>query len=212
MADQETEMLDVSDADDRVVGTLERGEIHRRGLFHRSVHVFLFDASGRIYLQRRSLGKAEHPGKWDCSASGHVESGESYGNAARRELEEEIGVRGRPEPVLKVLGSERTGMEHSVLFEVRSKETDPDPTPNPAEILEGRFFGCEEVEAAVSADPEAFSPSFRLLFRLYREGAKGNLSFVPLGETMQRSQTEANAGSNSTLFPSSQTPPGGVRS
>jgi isopentenyldiphosphate isomerase len=179
MADPEAEMLDVVDADDSLVGILKRGEIHRRRLFHRSVHVFLFDEAGRIYLQRRSLEKAEYPGKWDSSASGHVESGESYANAARRELEEEVGVKASPEPVLKVRGSEKTGMEHSVLFEVRSKGTGPGPNPDPAEILEGRFFGCEEVEAAVSADPEAFSPSFRLLFRLYRERRDRNLCFAP---------------------------------
>lgn len=179
MVDQEAEMLDVVDADDRVVGILERGEIHRRRLFHRSVHVFLFDGAGRIYLQRRSLAKAEHPGKWDSSASGHVESGESYPEAACRELGEEIGIKASPEPVLRVCGSEKTGMEHSMLFEARIEEADPRPNPDPREILEGRFFGCEEVEAAVSADPEAFSPSFRLLFRLYREGRDRNLCFVP---------------------------------
>ena len=168
-ADEEIEILDVVDADDRVVGAMERGEIHRRHLFHRSVHVFLLDEAGRIYLQRRSFAKSEHPGKWDSSASGHVASGESYQEAAGRELEEEIGVQASPEPVLRVRGSEETAMEHGMLFRVRGKRTDPGPTPNPREILEGRFFEPEEIEAGISKEPEAFSPSFRLLFHLYRK-------------------------------------------
>lgn len=168
-ADEEIEILDVVDADDLVMmGAMERGEIHRRRLFHRSVHVLLIDEEGRIYLQRRSFEKAEHPGKWDSSASGHVESGESYQEAAGRELEEEIGVKASPEPVLWLRGSEETGMEHVMLFHVRSRQADPEPTPNPREILEGRFFQPEEIEAGISKDPDRFSPSFRLLFGLYR--------------------------------------------
>jgi isopentenyldiphosphate isomerase len=168
MSDENHEILDVVDAHDLVMGAMERGEIHRKRLFHRSVHVFLFDEAGRIYLQKRSFEKLEHPGKWDSSASGHVESGESYQEAAGRELEEEIGVKASPEPVLSVRASEQTGMEHSMLFQVRRRRTDPGPTPNPREILEGRFFDVEEIEAGIAKEPETFSPSFRLLYRLYR--------------------------------------------
>jgi isopentenyl-diphosphate delta-isomerase len=167
--DEDLEILDVVNADDLVVGVMERGEIHRKRLFHRSVHVFLLDEAGGIYLQKRSFEKLEYPGKWDSSASGHVESGESYQEAARRELEEEIGVKAFPERVLSVRASEQTGMEHSVLFQVRRSATDPDPNPNPREILEGRFFGTREIEAGIATEPETFSPSFMLLYRLYRE-------------------------------------------
>jgi isopentenyl-diphosphate Delta-isomerase len=163
------EILDVVDAEDSVVGALERGEIHRKKLFHRSVHVFVVDEAGRIYLQRRSLNKQEHPGKWDSSASGHVGRGESYEEAARRELDEEIGMQASPEPAIRICACEETGMEHSVLFRVQTKGADPAPNPNPQEVLEGRFFTAEEIEARISAEPQAFTPSFRILFRRYRE-------------------------------------------
>jgi isopentenyldiphosphate isomerase len=165
----EHELLDVVDADDLVIGAMERGEIHRKRLYHRSVHVFLIDEAGRIYLQKRSIEKAEHPGKWDSSASGHVDSGESYEEAAARELEEEIGVKASPERVLRIRGSEETGMEHSVLFQVHRNPADPDPCPNPREILEGRFYTIEEIEAGLASNPQDFSPSFMLLYRLYLE-------------------------------------------
>ncbi len=168
-AEEEREILDVVDADDRVVGSMARGEIHRKGLFHRSVHVFLFDESGRLYLQRRSYEKAEHPGKWDSSASGHVDSGESYEEAARRELEEEIGVRASPEPVFRVRGSAETGMEHCMLFRVRRRDGDPEPEPDPKEIIEGRFFEPAEIEEGIAERPEVFSPSFRMLYRRFRD-------------------------------------------
>jgi isopentenyl-diphosphate delta-isomerase len=102
-----------------------------------------------------------------------VDRGESYQEAAGRELAEEIGLRALTEPVLKIRASEETGMEHSVLFRVRHSTTDPAPKPNPREIAEGRFFETEEIEAALSANPETFSPSFQLLYRLYREETGG---------------------------------------
>ena len=45
---------------------------------------------------------------------------------------------------------------------------------DPREILEGRFFGTREIEVGIAKEPETFSPSFRLLYGLYRErGGKG---------------------------------------
>ena len=83
--EQEDELLDVVDEQDRVIGAAGRRDIHEQGLLHRAVHVFVVDQQQGIYLQKRAWHKDEHPGKWDSSASGHVDSGESYPDAARRE-------------------------------------------------------------------------------------------------------------------------------
>jgi isopentenyl-diphosphate delta-isomerase type 1 len=168
-SEEDLEILDVVDADDLVVGAVDRREIHREGLFHRSVHVFVLDETGRIYLQRRSWKKEEHPGKWDSSASGHVRSGESYLEAARRELEEEIGVQALPEPVVKIRACEETGREHCVLYRVQRRKSDPGPQPNPEEVIEGCFLQTEQVDHRISQKPEMFTPSFRLLFGRYLE-------------------------------------------
>ena len=49
-------------------------------------------SDGKILLQRRSPSNATFLGCWDSSSSFHVTFGESYGQAARRELKEEAGV------------------------------------------------------------------------------------------------------------------------
>jgi len=86
------ELLDVVDENDNVVAVKTRGEIHARGLMHRAVHILLFNSSGELFLQKRSLAKDEQPGKWDSSAAGHVDSGEDYADCARREIGEELGI------------------------------------------------------------------------------------------------------------------------
>jgi isopentenyldiphosphate isomerase len=87
------EMLEIVDEEGRVVGLAPRSRCHGDpSLRHRSVHVFVRDRSGRIYLQKRSLAKDVQPGKWDTSVGGHLDPGEGYDEAAVRELREELGV------------------------------------------------------------------------------------------------------------------------
>jgi len=161
------ERLDVVDEQDRPVTVLSRGEVHRRGLLHRAVHVFLLDEAGRLYLQRRAWAKQQEPGRWDSSASGHVDSGESYAAAAERELQEELGIRLPLEPLFKLPACEATSGEHSMLYRARAPAGGPAPRPNPAEILEGRFVSVAGVQAWVASSPQSFAAPFRHIFERY---------------------------------------------
>ena len=91
------EIFDIVDEQDRVIGNAGRREIHRRRLRHRAVHLFLFDNTGRLYIQKRASTKGSFPGRFDSSASGHVDSGESYDAAVLRETREEIGLEFLPD-------------------------------------------------------------------------------------------------------------------
>ena len=86
------EMLDIVDATDRVIDQASRGEVHRRGCFHRAVHIVLCNSLGQVFVQLRSATKDNNPNLWDTSAAGHVDAGESYLDCAVRELDEELGV------------------------------------------------------------------------------------------------------------------------
>ncbi len=86
------EWLDVVDEENRVTGREARHTVHQRGLWHRGVHVFLFDSDGRLLVQQRSLTQDTYPGALDCSVSEHLRAGESYLAAAVRGLREELGL------------------------------------------------------------------------------------------------------------------------
>ena len=87
------ELVDIVDDDDNVVSTVTRSEMRGRRLQHRSVGIAVFSSDGRLLIHRRSDTKDIWPGWWDIAAGGVVASGESYENAARRELAEELGIR-----------------------------------------------------------------------------------------------------------------------
>lgn len=157
------EWFDVVDASDAVIGRKTRREVHATGLWHRAVHVWVFDATGRIFLQRRSMKKDLSPGLWDSSCSGHVDSGEDYDTAAIRELGEEIGVHVTAAPArwLRFEPSEDTGWEFVWLYRMRH---DGPFVLNPDEIQYGEWLTPAGLEQKVQAHPEDYCPSFRLIW------------------------------------------------
>jgi len=161
LVDNSGEIYDVVDHDNRVTGQATRREIHEKGLLHRSVHILVFDAGGRLFLQKRSMAKDENPGLWDTSSAGHLDSGESYAGAARRELAEELGI---DEPVrlfTTLAACRETAWEH---VEVYTCATRQPVVINPEEISEGRFVPLGEIELGLQEDPGRFTPTFRLIF------------------------------------------------
>ena len=85
------EVVDVIDEKDRVTGHAPKAEVHRQGLRHRVAAVLLQDEDGKYLIPTASGTKAE-AGLLYHSAAGHVLSGESYADSARRELQEETGL------------------------------------------------------------------------------------------------------------------------
>lgn len=84
-------ILVVDDADNPV-GEFPSQEVWSKGLPHRIVRIMLEDEAGRLLLQKRSPHVDTSPNRWDHSAAGHVDKGESYEAAAYRELQEELGL------------------------------------------------------------------------------------------------------------------------
>jgi isopentenyldiphosphate isomerase len=167
------ETLDVVNDRDEVIGQQPRGEAHRLGLKHRAVHVLVFNARGELFLQKRSLRKDNHPGKWDSSASGHVDHGESYDACAVRELKEEIGLLldRAPEPLFKIEACEATGQEFVRVY--RCVAEGPF-TLHPEEIDRGGWFSVESIARWLQARPDDFAGGFVEAWRrLQEEGHDG---------------------------------------
>lgn len=87
-----SEILDIVNDRDEVIGQEERDEVHRLGLVCRLVYVCFYTSNHEIILQKRSLTKKNDPGKLTTAVSGHVASGQDYLEAAVREALEETGV------------------------------------------------------------------------------------------------------------------------
>ena len=81
-----------STCSDRVIGRAPRRDVHARNLLHRAVHVLVHDDRRAGFSSNAAAwAKDTFPGCWDSSCSGHLDAGEDYSAAARRELGEELG-------------------------------------------------------------------------------------------------------------------------
>ena len=158
------EVFDVVDESDRVIAQASRHEVHRRGLRHRAVHVFVFNQRGDLFLQKRSRWKDRHPGQWDSSAAGHVNAGDNYADTAPREIGEELGVEAEATEIASLAACENTGWEFVRLF--RAEHEGPF-TLAPAEIESGAFFTQEQIARWIAARPQDFAPGFLECWRAF---------------------------------------------
>jgi len=163
------EYVDLVSEDDEVIGRALRKECHGNPkLVHRAVHVLLFNARKQLLLQKRSASKDVQPGKWDTSVGGHLDPGEGYYVAARREMFEELGVSGVP----------LTELYHSkIRNEIEAENIltyltlyNGEIVFAPDEIDEVRFWSPDEINSALGSG--CFTPNFEEEWRMFCEWSR----------------------------------------
>lgn len=162
--DPQSEIFDVVDEQNRVVGVASRAEVHRLGLRHRACHIVVFDRQSQVLVQQRSLTKDSSPGLWDSSAAGHVDSGETYIACAVRELSEELGVVIDAKELQEcfLLSPEPyNGMEFAMVYTI---ETDQVIRPDEVEVAAVRWLATAELEAWIAGSPGEFTEVFRVIW------------------------------------------------
>ncbi len=120
-----------------------RGQVHRDGDWHRSVHIWIWavlDGAPHLVLQRRCADKDTWPRALDVAVAGHVRAGESI-EATLREAEEEIGLVVRRDELahlgLRRRAQTRPGTIDNELQEIFARVAPADLAalvPSPAEL------------------------------------------------------------------------------
>ena len=100
------EFFDILDENGNKTGKIkERSLVHEDGDIHRTVHIWIRRKTDKGYdllLQKRSKQKDSFPGCYDISSAGHISAGDEPLESALRELEEELGIKAKPEQLKKV--------------------------------------------------------------------------------------------------------------
>ena len=150
------------DRDDRVIGQGTKAEALSKGIIHRIVRIFVMDSAGKLLIQKRAANVAV-PNRWDQSAAGHVDTGEDYATAAKRELKEEIGISDVSLAEVAKYYAEETDdgimkKRFNTLYSVKydSHEINFDPK----EVSEVRWVPLAELEAWMKDRSEDFTSGF----------------------------------------------------
>lgn len=163
-------LLQVVDENDVPIGEASRDEILEKNLFHRISRVMLSNSEGKILLQKRSK-HVYFPERWDHSAAGHVDGGEDYLTAAKREMVEEIGVSDINLEELAYYKNEeivQEGLTMRRFNKLYKGQIDFTPTNiDPSEVSEVRWFSLDEIRDMIKNNPEEITVGLKYVIERY---------------------------------------------
>ena len=85
-------LIDQVDDHDQPVRSIPRSSVFSVKAGFRVSHVFVFNESRQLLLQRTAQNRERHPGHWGSSVAAYLFSGEDYVSAAQRRFREELGI------------------------------------------------------------------------------------------------------------------------
>lgn len=158
------ETLDIVNENDEVVGQASYREIYDKLHAHRIVHILIFNKEGKMALQLRSQTKSFCPGHWSTSVGGHVQAGESYEQAALREMREEIGIETIFDFFAKDLYIDVSRNNFQFFLATFKTIYDGSLSLNPEEVEKFEFFSLTEIQEMIDQG-EKFNPELLFLLK-----------------------------------------------
>jgi isopentenyldiphosphate isomerase len=160
------ELLDIVDENNNLTGkNAPRSQVHAEGLWHRTVHIYLFRKKNdkiEFLVHLRSPFKDLHPNQWDTRFGGHIKSGLSLKEGVKTELEEEIGLDAGRHDVIEGYWRKRDKFPNREFTMKYFLEYDGDPDDlkfNDGEVQEVKWMDAQEILESMNKNPNQWSGS-----------------------------------------------------
>ncbi len=159
------ESLILVDSNDQVLGYTSKDLAHDGdGILHRAFSLFIFNSKSELLLQQRSSSKRLWGGYWSNSVCSHPRQGEDLATAAKRRLQEELGVKCSLEYLYRFeyqANFNNIGAENE-LCSVLVGHYDGEVYANDQEVDDWRWISAQQLERELETKPEVFTPWFKL--------------------------------------------------
>lgn len=124
-------------------------------------------SDNKFLFSRRAKNKLPFPDTWVCAIGGKVNDGESFEDAAKREMMEEAGV----EVPVKKVASFHYNVEFEALFTIFTTDA---PLPDnlkldPSEVQYVKAFSLAEIKEMIEKSPNEFAPTFRVALEKFEK-------------------------------------------
>jgi len=153
-------LVDVVNEKDEVIESELKSRKANLGFISRVSVVFIRDSSGKIMVCKRGPNKKNDPNKYDLSACGNVNAGETYQQASERELFEETGIKCQLAMLDKFYQENiHDGRTFKYFTGIFLGNSDENPKLN-EELVSFRKMTVGEIEEEMQETPENFCQGF----------------------------------------------------
>lgn len=159
------ERVSIVNDQDEEIAVKYRDELTREDI-HRIVSIWVENDAEEVLLAQRALHKKLHPGLWGPAAAGAVSYGETYEEAAHKELSEEIGI---TDVTLKLVTKTlfKIGDEYRYISWFKVILNKPaDQFRLESEVAQVQWFKKTDLKDHIISSPEIFVPSHVLWSKL----------------------------------------------
>lgn len=142
-----------------------KSEAHKKGLWHRASHIWIYNSRGKILLQLRAKNKKLYPNMWDISVAGHVKSGEEPIISALREIKEEIGLSVKQENLeffkirkVKAVYKKIKNNEFYYVYFLKFNDDIKKLVLQKEEVAKIQFISIDKIEEELKTDSNKYVP------------------------------------------------------
>ncbi len=153
------------DFNDNVVGKEEKMSAHKNPKLHRAISVLIFNKNGEMLLHRRADSKYHCPGLWTNACCTHPRMNETYLDAAKRRLPEEMGFSCELTPFYKFTyyAEFLNGLAEYEMDQTFVGVYDGEIKPNPNEVSEYKWINVDELMKDIYYDPKKYTAWFKII-------------------------------------------------
>lgn len=160
------ELVDIFDENNKPLNIqIMKSEAHAKGLWHRSIHIWIYNSNREVMLQLRAKDKDLFPDRWDVSVAGHVAAGEEIISSAIREIKEEIGLDVNPEDLMlykhkkfQIVSGRIINKEYIYIYLLKYNGEISSLKIQEEEVQKVGLFSAEYVKKDYNTHPEKYTP------------------------------------------------------
>lgn len=156
------ELVVLVDEKNNQIGTAPKDTVHSDHTpLHRGFSLFLFNKNHELLLTRRADTKKTFPGVWTNTVCGHPGSGEEVADAAKRRLQDELGLTVDDIRVVspyRYTCTDKNGIQENEICPILVGHTQENPKPDPREVGGWKWMPWKEFLSEIKLHLEIYSP------------------------------------------------------